>query len=124
MGELRENAATKIVTLNGIDMNAVAATDLYTAPTGKLVYINYIILRNASITLDTASFGFGWNANADDVVAPATLGSVLTATTKYRFVIPIFGAERGNAAEILKIGVDIAQGAPATMDVDVFGYLF
>ena len=34
------------------------------------------------------------------------------------------GRNRTADAEILKIGVDIAQGAAATMEVDVFGYLF
>jgi len=124
MGELRERADTKLATVTEIDMNTVATTDLFTVPAGKSCVITHIVIRNASITLNTASFGFGFNANADDVVAAAVLGGNLSAAAKYRVLEATDGAVRGAATDVLKIGVDTVQGAAATMDVDVFGYLF
>lgn len=124
MGELREKSDYKLVTITGIDMNAVAATPLFTVPEGKTCIITHVIIRNASIELDTANFGFGYAANEDDVIAAATLGTGLTAATLYRVVEAKDGAIKGDAADVFSIGVDIAQGAAATMDVEVFGYFF
>lgn len=122
--ELREKADTKLATVTGIDMNSVAATPLFTVPEGKSCIITHIVIRNASIALSTADFGFGYAAGETDVIQHGTLGTGLTAATLYRVLEAKDGAVRGAAAEILKIGVDVAQGAAATMDVDVFGYLF
>jgi len=124
MGELREIAITKLATVTGIDMNAVAATNLFTVPEGKTCIITHVVIRNASAELDTADFGFGYAAGEADVIAASTLGTGLTAATLYRVLEAANGAIKGVAAEILKIGVDVAQATAATMDVDVFGYLF
>ena len=124
MGELREKADIKLVTVTGIDMNSVAATNLFTVPEGMTLIITHVVIRNASIALDTADFGFGYAAGETDVIAHAVLGSGLTAATLYKVLEAKDGAIKGDAAEIFKIGVDVAQGAAATMDVDVFGYLF
>ena len=124
MGELREKAITKLVTVTSINMNAVAATSLFTVPEGKTLIITHVVIRNASIELDTADFGFGIAAGETDVITHNTLGTGLTAATLYRVLVAKDGAIKGIAADIFKIGVDIAQGAAATMDVDVFGYLF
>jgi len=121
--ELRERADTKLATVTGIDMNSVAATNLFTVPTGKTCIITHVVIRNASIALDTADFGFGYAAGETDVIQHSTLGTGLTAATLYRILEAKDGAIRGAAADIFKIGVDVAQGAAATMDVDVFGYL-
>lgn len=122
--ELREKADTKLATTTGINMNAVAATALFTVPEGKTLIVTHVVIRNASIALSTANFGFGYAAGEADVIAATTLGTGLTAATLYRVLEAKDGAIKGVAADILKIGVDIAQGAAATMDVDVFGYLF
>ena len=124
MGELREKCDKKLATKTGISMNAVAATPLFTVPEGKTCIITHVVIRNASIALDTADFGFGYAAGETDVIQHGTLGTGLTAVTLYRVLEAKDGAIKGVAADILKIGVDIAQGAAATMDVDVFGYLF
>lgn len=122
--ELRERALTKLATVTGIDMNAVAATPLFTVPENKTCIVTHVIIRNASIALDTADFGFGYAAGETDVIQHGTLGTGLTAATLYRVLVAKDGAIKGVAADIFKIGVDVAQSAAATMDVDVFGYIF
>ena len=104
-------------------MNAVAATALYTVPEGKICIITHVVIRAASVELDTANFGLGYAAGEDDVIAATTLGTGLTAATFYRVITAKDGAIKGVAADIFSIGVDIAQGEAATMVVDVFGYL-
>lgn len=72
-----------------------------------------------------ADFGFGYGAGETDVIGHGTLGTGLTTTSKFRKLEPDDGAEVGQPdADVLSIGVDIAQGAEATMNVDVFGFLF
>lgn len=125
MGELREKAIVKLAAVTSIDMNAVASTVLYNVPIGKSCVITHVILKNASVTLDTADFGLGYDGAETDVIGHAVLGGNLSATSKFRKVEPADGAEVGQPdADVLSFGVDIVQGAPATMDVDVFGYLF
>lgn len=125
MGDLRDVAITKLATVMGIDMDAVAATVLFPVPIGRYCVITHVVIRNASIALDTADFGFGYGAGETDVIAHGVLGSGLTATSKLRVLVPANGAEIGQPdADVLSIGVDVAQGAAATMNVDVFGYLF
>ena len=124
MGELKEKSIFKLATVTGIDMNAVAATALYTVPEGKTCIITHVIIRVASIELDTANFGFGYAAGEADVIAATTLGTGLTAATFYRVITAKDGAIKGVAEDIFSSGEDVAQGAAATMTVDVFGYLF
>jgi len=122
--ELRERCDKKLATVTGIDMNAVAATTLFIVPVGNTMVVTHVVIRNASIALDTADFGFGYAAGETDVIGHAVLGAGLTAAAKYRIMHADNGAVIGAETELFKIGVDIAQGAAATMDVDVFGYLF
>ena len=122
--ELREKAITKLATVVDINMNAVAATPLFTVPENKTLIVTHVVIRNASVELDTADFGFGFAAGETDVIQHGTLGTGLTAATLYRVLVAKDGAIKGVAAEIFKIGVDIVEGEAATMDVDVFGYLF
>lgn len=125
MGELREKAIVKLAAVTGIDMDAVASTVLYNVPIGKSCVITHVVLKNASLALDTADFGIGYDGAETDVIGHAVLGGSLTATSKFRKVEPANGAEVGQPdADVLSLGVDIAQGAAATMDVDVFGYLY
>lgn len=123
--ELRERADTKLATVTGINMNAVAATNLFTVPAGKGgCIITHVVIRNANVELDTVDFGFGYAAGETDVIQHGTLGTGLTAATLYRVLEAKDGAVKGAATEVFKIGVDIAQGELAMMDVDVIGYLF
>ena len=125
MGDLRQVAVTKLATVMGIDMNAVAATVLFPVPIGKYCVITHIVIRGASISLTTADFGFGYGAGETDVIGHGTLGTGLTTSSKYRVLVVADGAEVGQPdADVLSIGVDVAQGAEATMNVDVFGFLF
>lgn len=115
-------ADTKLVTVTGVDVNVLAKTSLYTVPAGKTLIVTKIVIRNASANLTTADFGVGFNANADDVIASETWVE-LTGSTLYTLRLPMDGAIRGAAGDVLGLKCSVAEGAPATVTVDVFGYL-
>lgn len=116
-------AESKLATVAGVNLNVTTKTTLYTVPASKVCVVTKVVLRGASTSLTTASFGVGYDANATDVVADAT-HTGLTGPTLYEKVAPKVGALLGTAAAVLGLKCSTAQGAAATVDVDVFGYLY
>lgn len=128
----RQYTICKLATVAGIDMNAVAETTLYTVPTNlpdgnalSACVITHVVFRNCDLAaaLNTANFGFGFNATEDDVISAGVKGANVDTQLKYRVLVADDGAVIGVGGDLFKIGVDIAQGAACTMTVDVFGYL-
>lgn len=105
-----------------VDANVTTKTTLYTVPASKVCYVTKVVLRDASTSMTTATFGVGFNANADDVIANATR-TALTGGTLYEIIPAKAGAKEGAAADVLGVQCDTPQGAAATITVDVFGYL-
>ena len=116
------NSERILSSTDAVNLNVLTKTTLFTVPAGKTAVITRISIRNASTNLTTASFGFGFNANADDVDG-STTHTELTGATLASQIIVLSGAKVGAAADVFGIKCSIAQGAPATMSVDVFGYL-
>lgn len=124
MAALNQNAITLLATVAGVDMNTATPQALYTVPVGKSAIIDHVVVRLASISLTTASYSFGWtSATFNDVIADATHTS-LTGNTLYSIIPAKVGALVGVAGAVFKIILNVLQGAPATVTIDVFGYLF
>ena len=123
MAELNTLAVKKLATVSSVDFNVTTKTTLFTVPLGKTCIIVHVVTRNASISLTTASWGFGFNANGDDVVASATHAG-LTDSTKFVLHSAKDASVRGAAADVFGVRCSVAQGAAATVTIDVFGYLF
>ena len=123
LGEvLGSNVESILATVTGIDLNVTDKQTLYTVPTGKTLVPTKIITRSASTSLTTAVFGFGFNASANDVVA-AALHTTLTGNTLFAVDVPIAGSKVGAASDVFGLKCSIAQGAAATVTVDVIGFL-
>lgn len=105
-----------------VDLNVTTKTALYTVPTGYEAVITGFVVRKASTSLTTAQFSFGFNATADDVVG-IDLYNELTSSTRQTQASPKAGAEIGGAGAVLGLKCSTAQGAAATVTVDVIGYL-
>lgn len=105
-----------------VDANVTTKTALYTVPASMVCYITKVVIRDASTSLTTATFGFGFNANADDVVANAT-HTALTGGTLYEIIPAKVAAKEGAAADVFGVQCDTPQGGAATVTIDVFGYL-
>lgn len=124
MTALNLNAITRLATVAGVDMNTATATTLFTVPAGKSAIVTHIVVRNASTSLTTASYSFGFNsATFNDVIANAT-HTELTGSTLYTVLAAKVGATRGAAGDILKALMNTLQGGAATSTMEVFGYLF
>jgi hypothetical protein len=111
-----------IASLSAANLNTTNKQTIYTVPTGKTLIVTKIITRNVSTSLTTVIFGFGFNANANDVIA-AALHTTLTGSTLMTIDVPIAGAIVGAAANVLGVKCSLAQGGAATATIDVFGYL-
>lgn len=116
------NGERILATKDLANLNVTTKTSIFTVPAGKTAIITRLVLRNASISLTTASFGFGFDAGATDVDG-STTHTELTGPTLASQTIVLSGAKVGAAADVFGIKCSIAQGAPATMSVDAFGYL-
>ena len=117
-------AEVRLSTTPSVDMNAAPATTLYTCPSGRSCVITKVVVRNASTSLTTASYSFGWTTAAfADVIADAT-HTELTGATLYTRLEAKAGATLGTSTDTFKVLMNVLQGGAATTTIDVFGYTF
>lgn len=113
----------RLATVADVDLNTATATPLFTPPADKTCYITKVVMRNASTSLTTASVSFGWNSpDFNNVVNNAT-HTEMNDAIKYTILSPKVGAEPGESDDDFSVVANTLQGAPATVDIDVFGYL-
>lgn len=106
-----------------VDLNSTTKQTLYTVPASRSCIITKVVKRDASAAVTTAVGAFGFNANADDVVASFNVFDKLTGTTVYDISEPKVAAVKGSATNTFGYKGSVAEGATRTMVVDVFGYL-
>lgn len=124
MAALNKNALSLLASTVAVDMNTATATTLFTVPVGVSCIPTHIVVRNASTSLTTASYSFGFNSAAfNNLIANAT-HTELTGATLYTVLIVIVGAKVGVAGDTLKVLMNTLQGGAATTTIDVYGYLF
>lgn len=117
-------ADSLLSTTASVDLNTATATTLYTCPTGKSCIVTKVVIRDASVSLDTASVSFGWeSATFANVIANAT-HTELTGATLYTVLAAKAGAVVGTSTGTFKVLANTLQGAPATATCDVFGFTF
>ena len=113
-----------LATVNSVDLNTTSATTLYTCPVGKSCLIHRVIVYNASTSLTTASYAFGWTSpNYNDVIANAT-HTELTTSTVFTIMNSKTAAKIGVAGDVFKIKPTIAQGSAASVSIQVFGTIY
>ena len=111
-------------TTAAVNMNTATATTLYTCPTGKSCVIREVVVRNASTSLTTASYSFGWTSAAyTDVIANAA-HTELTGATLLTILTAKAGSTLGTSTGTFKVLMNTLQGGAATTTIDVFGYVF
>jgi hypothetical protein len=112
-------------TVDSVNANSSTPTLLYTVPAGKKAVITRVVVRKSSVNLTTADLSFGYNGPAtyNDVIATSTYKE-LTGATLYRQIFPKSGAILGSAGDLFKVMFNVLQGAPATLSIDVFGYVY
>jgi len=123
MADARLKALVLLSSTAAVDLNVTTKTALYTVPTGKSCIVTHEVIRLASASATTASFGSGFNANADDVIAAETY-TELTGATLVTIRHAKDGAIRGAAGDVLGCKCATPEGSALTITVDVFGYLY
>jgi hypothetical protein len=128
MSALKELAVTKLATITGIDAKTIAATTLYTVPSGKSLVVDHVVIRCTAFTVGAksvqaiASFG-GNSATYDDFLNSVTY-TIAAASVKIRdgiddTVVPIYAA-----AALFKLSIETGSNATTeTWAIDLFGYL-
>ena len=127
MANLKENAITLIKTLNSVNLNSVATTDLYTVPADKKLVVDHIKIRKLSATAASTVATFGKSTAKTDFLAAQTLSN-LNAAGKAGKLMPVPNATppaivEYAAGEIFVIDVTIAAGSACTCTINVFGTL-
>ena len=124
MSQLNQVALTKLATISGVNMNTAAAQTLFVIPTGFSCIISHVVVRNASISLTTASYSFGFTGAAyNDVIANAT-HMELTGATLYTILAAKIGSKVGVANALFSVIMNTLQGVAATSTMEIYGYLF
>lgn len=119
-----EKTERLLSTTSGVDMNTATATTLYTCPTvsGRTCVITRVVVREASTSLTTAAYSFGWTSAAfSDVIANAT-HTELTGSTLLTTLFPKVGQKVGTTGGTFKVLMNTLQGGAATTTIDVYGY--
>jgi hypothetical protein len=110
-----------------VNLNAVAATTLYTVPAGKKLVLHYLVIRvlsgDAALTVATV----GQVGALTDFLGAQTL-SGLDAAAAAGILMPIPHGTTAKlieytAAEIIQIDVTTAAGVACTCTIEVFGTL-
>jgi hypothetical protein len=122
--ELNEHALTLLAAVE-VDMHTAGKTALYNIPAGKTAVITGLIIHSPSATLAGGTdYDFGTGPNADTWKTAVDLSSL---TTPYTDFMPISLAAKSSVCEELsEFGVMVNTGAngAATVQIDVFGYLY
>lgn len=116
------NVEQRLAVVEDVNVNVTTKTTLFTHTSGDPdIVITKVVILDATVNLDTAVAGFGWNANADDVFAAAALAKV---TTGAYVIWQVNGATTALGTGTASFGIKCttAQGAAATVTVEVWGY--
>jgi len=116
-----------LASISAVNLNSVAATNLYTVPTGKKLLVDHVVIRGLSATAGSAVVTFGKSTAKTDFVAARTLSN-LSAAGKAAKIEPVPATTPAAiveyaAAEIFVIDVTTAAGSACTAVVEVWGHL-
>ena len=127
MPDLREYSSALLSRTESVNLNAVAATNLYTVPADKILVLHYIVIRELSADAALTVATFGQTAAKTDFLAAQTLSN-LNAAAAAGILMPVPNATtvkliEYTEGEIICIDVTTAAGGACTATVEVFGTL-
>jgi len=121
------NPILLLSSVDSVNLDSVATTNLYTVPTGKKMVVDHIKILNLSANATSAVATFGKSTAKTDFLAAQTLSN-LNAAGKAGRLMPVPNATTPAiieyaAGEIFVIDVTIAASIACTCTIDVFGTL-
>jgi len=127
MADAKEKTCALVASVASVNLNAVAATTLYTVPAGKTFVPHFVVVRALSADAALAVATFGQSGDKDDFLGAQTL-SGLSAAGKAGILQPVPNATtvavvEYTAGEVFVIDVTTAADGACTATVDVYGTL-
>ena len=121
------NPILLLSSVDSVNLNSVASTNLYIGPTGKKFVVDHVKLRKLSASAGNTVATFGKSTAKTDFLAAQTLSN-LNAAGKAARLMPVPNSTppaivEYAAEEIFVIDVTTAAGSACTCTVDVFGIL-
>lgn len=113
--------------VESVNLNSVAATTLYTVPTGKTCIVTAAVISALSATAGSAVATIGQSGDKDDFLGAQTLSNI-NAAGKAAILQPVPNATPAavveyTAGEQIVIDVTTAAGSACTATVSLFGFL-
>ena len=126
--DMNEEGISLLKTVTGVDLNAVATTNLVTVEPDKVMVVDHVKITNLSADAASAVATFGQTGAKTDFVAAQTLSN-LSAAGKAAKIQPIQGAtpvaiQEYTAGEIFCADITTAAGSACTATALVFGHLY
>lgn len=127
-GTLNENSCALLARVPDVNLNALAATTLYTVPAGKKLVLHYLVIRDLSADAAAAVVTVGKVGALTDFLGAQTLVA-LNAAAAAGILMPVPAAGtvilvEYVATNIIQIEVTTASGGGAcTCTIEVFGTL-
>ena len=126
MTGLAVNALTRVATETGIDMQAVAKTDIYTVPVGfKFVPVMVIVSNPSASMAGGNDYDLGTGAAADTWLQTQTLVDLTTPVTDFT-ILQIASADEYEicvAGDVFGIKPITGTTAACTATIDLIGLL-
>lgn len=128
MSKLNENSSALLARVTDVNLNAMAATTLYTVPTGKKLVLHYLVIRDLSADAAAAVVTSGKVGALTDFLGAQTLVN-LNAAAAAGILMPLPNATTVKlieyvATNVIQIDVTTVSGGGAcTCTIEVFGTL-
>lgn len=124
----------KLATVTGVDLDTTSAATLFTCPAGKSCVVTRAIIRDASASLVGMSGVLAFKSGIGTIMRQTISTSPLTTSLRYLQMFPgqtddgVFDYLNNRpviitAGTTLDAQMSAPSGAPATVTIDVFGYL-
>jgi len=115
--DFNEEGISRLATVDSVDLNSVASTNIYTVPAGKKLLRSHDVVRNLSADAANAVAQSGQSGDKDDFYGPQTLSN-LSAAGKCTRLAPQL--DRLTGSDTWDPG-SIADGAEEAKEVTVTG---
>lgn len=127
MANLLENALGLVASVSGIDFNAVAATNLYTVPAGKLFIPHSVMIHEITAAMALSDATFGKVGALTDFLNTQDF-NLLNAAGSAGICQPVTNANIVKiieyvAGDVFAIDITTAVGGACTATVSVFGFV-
>jgi len=126
VADLKQKAVSILGSVDSVNMKTVAATALYTVPTGKTMVPHWVIIRSNTASLAVCQVTFGLSTALTDFLTAQTLTNITTAGSAVK-LMPVVSATPAaeineyTAGQIFSMDLTVAATAAGTATIELYG---